>query len=145
MKKEERRILSVQEILHLQSDKHEKKSDVMPEIDTSKFVLNQKPKVAVRTFAPTVKISDEQRRQFSQGDTALNREAVLAEQARRAIELAELHAKEEADEQTKASSAAKTEKSSEETKKLVKEIKTGNFELGFGMLIEGSEDLKETI
>ena len=144
MNNQERRILSVEELLHLQSDRHDKKNDVMPEVDTSKFVLNSVKTKAVRTFAPVVKISDEQRRQFSQGDTAVNRDAVLAERARQAIEVAELHAKEEALEQSKAT-AEKTAKSKEDTKKLTKEIKAGNLELGFGALIEGSENLKETI
>jgi len=140
---EERKILSVQELLHLQSDKHTK-DDVMPDVDTSKYVLQQKQKTTVHNFAPIVKISDEQRRQFSQGNSAQSHDAILAEQARHAIELAEKHAKEEAVEHKKIIKE-KSIKSTEEIKEIKKELKAGNLEFGFGALIGGAENLKETI
>ncbi|MCL2214419.1 MAG: hypothetical protein FWC06_04325 [Treponema sp.] len=145
-KEEESKILSVQEVLHLQSDKHEKEEKVMPDVDTSRYVINKKPKTeAVRSFVTTANITEEQRRQFSQGNSSeKSRNAVLAEQARNAIKIAEKHAEEEAVERAKAVG----EKSSEAEKsinKLAKEIRTGSFEFSFGALIEGSENLKETI
>jgi len=145
-KEEESRILSVEEILHLQSDKHEKKEKVMPEVDTSRYVLNQKPKAeVVRNFAPTVNITEEQRRQFSQGDTSLkSRNAVLAEQARQAIKIVEKHAQEEAIENAKNADENNAE-ADVAAKKLVNEIRDGNFDFGFSALIEGSENIKETI
>ncbi|MCL2180017.1 MAG: hypothetical protein FWB83_02725 [Treponema sp.] len=142
MKKDDRKILSVDELLHLQSDKHDKKDQSVPDVDTSKFVLKQKPmEKASRNFAPVVKFTDEQRKQFQQGGSGKSRDAVLAEQARQAIKIAELHAKEDAIEQEKAAA----EKPPEEVKTLTNEIKSGSFDFGFGALIEGAEDLKETI
>lgn len=144
-REEEKKILSVQDMLHLQSDKHSKTDKVMPDVDTSRYVLTQKPKAeAVRNFTSTANITEEQRRQFNQGGTAPNRNALLAEQARNAIKVAELHAKEEVIEQEKAS-AEKTAKLTKSTNELAKEIKDGNFEFGFGALIEGAESLKDTI
>ena len=149
-KDDDKRILSVEEILHLQSDTHEKKEKIMPDVDTSRYVLRQKPKTeTARTFAPVVNITEEQRKQFSQGDNSLrSRDSVLAEQARNAIKLVEKHAEEEAIEHAKAaedknSSDNKTPDNAE--KKLVKAIRGGDFDFSFGALIEGSENLKETI
>jgi uncharacterized protein YjcR len=145
-KEDESRILSVEEVLHLHSDTHTKKGEVMPEVDTSRYVLNQKPKTEVaRNFAPVVNITEEQRRQFNQGsNTVKSRNAILAEQARQAIKIAEQHVEEEAIEQAKAAEE-KTAKTDNTAKKLVSEIKSGNFDFSFGALIEGSENLKETI
>jgi len=142
MNEEEKKILSVQDILHLQSDKHVKNGISASKLDTSKYVLNQKPKAkAVRNFISTVNITDEQRRQFSQGDTAPNHDAVLAEKARHAMEIAGLHAKEEAIEHAKTAA----EKPIKTANGLAKEIRAGNFDFSFGALIEGSDNLKETI
>jgi len=146
MKNEEvKRILSVEDVLHLQSDRNAKIKNIMPDIDTSQFILNQKPKAeTIRHFTSTVTISEEQRKQYNLGDSAPSRNAKLAEKARNAIKVAELHAKEEALEQAKAA-AKKTEVSSGAANELAKKIKSGNFELGFGALTEGSENLKKTI
>ena len=145
IKEEDKKILSVEELLHLQSDKHEKDSKVMPEVDTSKYILSQRQKnETVRKFAPIVNITDEQRKQFSQGGTAPSRNAALAEKFRQAMEVAELHAKEEAVEHSK-TAAEKTENEGKAAKELTKEIKTGSFDFSFGALIEGSENLKDTI
>jgi len=145
-KEDESRILSVEEVLHLHSDKHTKKGEVMPEVDTSRYVLNQKPKTEVaRNFTPTANITEEQRRQFNQGsNTVKSRNAILAEQARQAIKIAEQHVEEEAIEQAKAAEE-KTANTDNTANKLVSEIKSGNFDFSFGALIEGSENLKETI
>ena len=144
-KDEENKILSVEEVLHLQSDKHEKKDKVMPEVDTSRYVLNQKQKTGpVRNFAPVVNITEEQRRQFNQGDTSQNQNAVLAEKARYAIKVAEKHVEEEAIEHAK-TAEKQTVKTDKEANKLAKEIRNGSFDFSFGALIEGSENLKETI
>jgi len=143
MRGEEKKILSLQDMLHLQSDKHAKTDKIMPDVDTSRYVLTQKPKAeTVHNFSPIVNITEEQRRQFSQGGAAPNRNAILAEQARYAIKVAESHAKEEAIEQEKAA-VEKTAKLSEATNELANEIKIGNF--SFGAFIEGSDNLKETI
>ena len=145
MENEEKKILSVEDVLHLQSDKHSKNEQIMPDVDTSRYVLNQRPKTeTVRKFVTTANITDEQRRQFSQGSGAPSRDQVLAKQARQAIEIAELHAKEEAKEHAKAASEKNAESAKAE-KEIVNEIKSGNFEFGFSALIEGSENLKETI
>ena len=145
-KEEENKILSIQEILHLQSDKHEKKDKIMPEIDTSRFVLQQKQKTEqVRNFTPVINITEEQRKQFNQGNnTAKSRNAILAEQARNAIKIAEKHAEEEAIERAK-SAEEKTAETDKAAKNLTSEIRSGNFDFNFGALIEGSENLKETI
>jgi len=145
-KEEENRILSLQEMLHLQSDKHTKKEEVMPDVDTSRYVLHQKPKTeVVRSFVSTANITEEQRRQFNQSNgSAKSRNAVLAEQARMAIKIAEKHVEEEAVEHAK-SAEGKTTNTDKTPNKLVSEIKSGSFDFSFGALIEGSENLKETI
>ena len=145
-KEEENKILSVQEILHLQSDKHPKKNQIMPEVDTNRYVLNQKTKnEPVRNFAPVINITEEQRRQFSQGDTGVrNRNSVLAEQARYALKIVEKHAEEEAVEQAKMSEENSTS-ADNASKKLASDIKNGSFDFSFGALIEGNENLKEKI
>jgi len=138
------KILSVQDMLHLQSDTHSKESKVMPNVDTSRYVLNQKPKEkAARSFVTTVNITEEQRRQFNQS-SGRPRDAILAERARYAIELAELHAAQEAEEHAKSAAEKKTETDSA-ANELASEIIAGNFEFGFGALTEGSENLKENI
>jgi len=145
-KDDDSRILSVQEILHLQSDKHIKDDKIMPEVDTSRFVLNQKQKTEpVRNFSPVINLSEEERRQFNQGNNSVrSRNSVLAEQARNAIKIAEMHAQEEAVEQAK-TSEEKTANANDAAKKLASEIKDGSFDFSFGALIEGTENLKETI
>ncbi|MCL2210048.1 MAG: hypothetical protein FWC19_09830 [Treponema sp.] len=145
MKKDEKKILSVQEILHLQSDKHEKKDQIMPDVDTSRYVLTQKPKQeAVRRFTPVINITEEQRKQFNQGDAAPSRNALLAEQSRHAMQVIKLHAEEEAVELEKAAEG-KTAKTDKAADKLTNEIRAGNFEFCFGALTEGSGNLKDTI
>lgn len=143
MSEEEKKILSVEDVLHLHSDKHAKKDSVMPDIDTSRYVLTQKQKAApARNFVPAVNLTEEERRQFSQGGTTPSRNAVLAQQSRHAISIAKAHAEEEAAEQAKAA-AERTESVSKAAKKLAKEIREGDF--NFGALIDGYENLKDTI
>ena len=145
-KDEEIRILSIQEVLHLQSDKHEKKDTIMPNVDTSRYVLHQRPKTeTVRNFNTTINISEEERRQFNQGNTAArSRNAIIAEQARLAVKIAEKHAEEEAIEHEKTLNemSAGADNAAD---KLTDEIKDGSFDFSFGALIEGSENLKEKI
>jgi len=144
-KEEEIKILSVQDMLHLQSDTHEKEGKIMPDVDTSRYVLNQKPKAKpVRNFVTTANITEEQRRQFNQGSAAPSRNSILAERARRAIEVAELNAEKEAKEHAKVLAEKAMEITNDE-KKLANEIKAGNFEFGFSALTEGSGNLKEKI
>ena len=145
-KEDEKKILSVEDLLYLKTDKHAKENGIMPDVDTSKYVLRQKPKTeTVRKFAPIVNITEEQRRQFSQGGSdAKNRDSVLAEQARQAIKVAEMHAEEEAVEHAKVA-AEKTSKEAGDAKNLAREIKAGNFDFSFGALIEGAENIKETV
>jgi len=144
MKEEEKKVLSIEDILHLQSDKHEKEK-IMPDVDTSRYVLQQRPKTeTVRHFAHTANITEEQRRQFSQGSSAPSRNAILAEQACQAIHIAELHAEKEAIEQEKAA-AEKAAIAAEAAKSFTKEIRANTFDFNFGALTEGSENLKETI
>jgi len=131
---DEKRILSDQEMLHLQSDKNEKAGKIMPDVDTSRYVLYQKPKTeAARNFESTAKITEEQRRQFHQGDTSASRNTTLAEHARGAIKIAQLHAEEEAKKLTKAAEK-KTAKTAEKTDKLANEIRAGNFDFIFNEL-----------
>ena len=145
MKEEEKRILSIEDVLHLQSDKHTKKDDVMPEVDTSRYVLNQRQKTeTVRKFTSTANITEEERRQFNQGSSAPNRNVELAKQFRQAKEVAESHFEEEAKKNAKAV-AEKTATTAKNTKELTQEIKAGDFEFSFGAFIEGSENLKGTI
>jgi len=144
-KEEEKRILSVEDILHLQSDQHEKKAEVMPDVDTSRYVLKQRPKTeSVRSFVTTANITEEQRKQFNQGSNERSSNAILAERAKIAINVAKSHAEEEAVEHDKNIAEKKTQ-TDENAKKLAQDIRTGNFDFGFGALIEGSENLKDTI
>jgi len=141
MGEEEKKILSVEDVLHLQSDKHTK--EIMPDVDTSRYILTQKQKTApTRNFTPAINLTEEERRQFNQGGTAPSRNAVLAKQSLQAIQIAKLHAEEEAAEHAKAV-AERTDNAAEAAKLLAKEIRDGDF--NFGALIEGYEDLKETI
>jgi hypothetical protein len=136
MKEEDNKILSVEDLLHLRSDKHQKESMVMPDINTNQYVLKQKPKVeAVRNFATKINITEEQRRQFNQGSTAPCGNAILAEKSRQAMEIAKLHAEKEAVEQAKAA-GEKTANTTRNTEKLAEEIKSGNFEFSFAALID---------
>jgi len=145
MGNEDIKILSVQDMLHLQSDQHTKESKIMPDVDTSRYVLNEKPKTKeVRSFVSTINLTEEERRQFNQGSTAPSRNAILAERARKAIELAEINAEKEAKKHAK-ELAEKAMDTAKEEKKLVNEIKSGNFEFGFSALTEGSENLKDRI
>ena len=146
MKTEENKILSVEDVLHLQSDKHEKEGKVMPEVDTSKYVLRQKPKAeVVRSFVTTANITEEQRRQFNQGSSAAqSRNAALAEQARLAVKIAEKHAEEEAIENAK-TAVEKTTKTDMDINELAKKMRDSGFDFNFGAFIEGSKNLKETI
>jgi len=145
METEDIKILSVQDVLHLKSDKNAKIEKIIPEVDTSRFILNQKPKAKnARNYVTTANITEKQRQQFNQGSTAPNRNALLAEQSRRAIKVAQLNAEEEAKENAKAAEEEAPE-TSEAAKKLANEIKAGNFEFGFSALTEGSENLKENI
>ncbi|MCL2243210.1 MAG: hypothetical protein FWC03_01925 [Treponema sp.] len=146
MKNEENKILSVEDILHLQSDKNNQKDKIMPNVDTSKYVLQQKPKVeAARSFATSVNITEEQRKQFNQGNTAApNRNTILAEQARQAIKIVEQNAQKEAIESKKTVEEKKV-KDGKDIKKLADEIRGGKFDFNFGALIEGSKNLKDTI
>jgi len=138
--KEEKRELSTEEFLHLASDQHQK--EVMPDVDTSKFVLNRKPKAEiVRNFGSTANITEEQRRLYNQNGAASNHDAVLADRARQALQIAKLHAEEETAKHAKASEK-KTTKSSANTDKFASDIRAGNFDSILGALIEGSENLK---
>jgi len=144
-KEEQKKILSVEDILHLQSDQHEKKAEVMPDVDTSRYVLRQKPKTeTVRNFVTTANITEEQRKQFNQGNSERSSNAILAERAKIAINVAKTHVEEEAIEHAK-NVEEKKSVTDENAKKLTQEIRAGNFDFGFGALIEGSENLKDTI
>ena len=145
-KEEENKILSVQDVLHLQSDLHEKEGKIMPDVDTSKYVLNKKPKAeVVRSFVSTANITEEQRRQFNQGSSAAqDRNAALAERARLAVKVAEKHVEEEAIENAKTAGEKKA-KANAAVNKLADQIRDRNFDFSFGALIEGSKDLNEKI
>jgi len=143
-KEEEKRILSVEDILHLQSDKHTKKDPAMPEVDNSRYVLKKQKTETVRSFVTTANITEEERRQFNQGSSERSSNAILAERARQAITIAKSHAEEEAAGNAKTASG-KAPQEDKNAKKLAQDIRSGNFEFGFGALIEGTENLKDTI
>ena len=147
MKQEdEKKALSDEDVLHLQSDKHEAEGKVMPEVDTSRYIINKKPKTeVVRSFVSTANLTEEERRQFSQGNTAAeSRNAALAERVRQAVKVAEKHVEDEAVERAK-TAGEKTAKADIAVNKLADKMRDGNFDFSFGAFIEGSKNLKEKI
>jgi len=132
-------------ILYVMEEEEKNPEKIAHDIDTSRFIIKQKLKLdTVRNYKSIITITEKERKQYFLSGSEPNNNAILAEKARNALKIVEMHAKEEAFERER-SAKKKTVRPNKTSAELTEEIKNGDFEYGFGVLIEGSQNLKENI